>query len=676
MENTTVKDKKNGKTQNYNRPLPPSKDNRPKFPKRAVITGGMPYGNKGLHYGHIGGVFVHADIFSRFLRDRIGSDNVIFVSGTDCYGSPIVEYYKKGIESGEIEGSIEDFVLSCYEKQKDTLAEYNVSPNLYGTSAFGRAGEIHKALGEEFLNRLYNNGHIKKISSPQFYDPKHKVFLNGRQVIGKCPVPGCKGEKGYADECDLGHPYEPKELINPKSSISGETPEMREVSNWYIDLPEFKDELVKWSDTLQQIPGFRRFVISSIKEFLEPPVLYVKQEFEEELEKIISTLPKHEIREDKKSILIVFNTLEERESAASILNKAGIRFRAGKTLTPFRLTGNVDWSLPAPNIEDMNDLTFWVWPESLWTPISFTATYLESLGKDKDEWKKWWSSKDSQVYQFIGEDNVYFYSLAEMSIFMGFESENPAFDPEEGKLQLPKLIANCHLLQGDKKASSSGKIKAMMADDLLEHYTPEQLRAHFFALGLGMRPISFKPKPFNPNAQPKDADPVLKEGNLLSNVMNKMCRSCFYSAQTYLNGKLPYGKIDEQIKEEADQVILNWEQTMYRNEFHKSMSTLDKYIRSISKYHAKNMAKEMDKQKANDVLVNVFHMVKTAAFLLHPVAPKGTEMLKEYLNVDDRFFNWDYCFNDLYFFVEDAENHKLKELLPRVDFFEKHPSQF
>ena len=75
---------------------------RPSFPKRAVVTGGMPYGNKKLHFGHVGGVFVQADCFARFLRDRIGEENVIFVSGTDCYGSPIVESYRKLCETGEI----------------------------------------------------------------------------------------------------------------------------------------------------------------------------------------------------------------------------------------------------------------------------------------------------------------------------------------------------------------------------------------------------------------------------------------------------------------------------------------------------------------------------------------------------------------------------------------------
>ncbi len=71
---------------------------RPNFPKRAIITGGMPYGNKTLHFGHIGGMFVHADVFARFLRDRIGKENVVFVSGTDCYGSPIAEGYGKKVE--------------------------------------------------------------------------------------------------------------------------------------------------------------------------------------------------------------------------------------------------------------------------------------------------------------------------------------------------------------------------------------------------------------------------------------------------------------------------------------------------------------------------------------------------------------------------------------------------
>ncbi len=91
---------------------------RPEFPKRAVVTAGMPYGNKELHFGHVGGLFVHADTYTRFLRDRIGNENVIFVSGTDCYGSPIAASYRNLVEEGKIEGSIKDYVRKNYEKTK------------------------------------------------------------------------------------------------------------------------------------------------------------------------------------------------------------------------------------------------------------------------------------------------------------------------------------------------------------------------------------------------------------------------------------------------------------------------------------------------------------------------------------------------------------------------------
>ena len=106
-----------------------SRDNRPQFPKRAVVTGGMPYGNKTLHFGHVGGVFVFADVYARFLRDRIGKDNVIFVSGTDCYGSPIAEGYRKACEQG-FEGNIKDYVSRNHESQKKTIADYDIRNEL------------------------------------------------------------------------------------------------------------------------------------------------------------------------------------------------------------------------------------------------------------------------------------------------------------------------------------------------------------------------------------------------------------------------------------------------------------------------------------------------------------------------------------------------------------------
>lgn len=89
-----------------------SMNDRPSWPRRAIVTAGEPYGNKGLHFGHVGGVFVPADFFARFLRDRLGRENVIFTSGTDCYGSPIMESYRKLKENEGYDKSIGEYVES------------------------------------------------------------------------------------------------------------------------------------------------------------------------------------------------------------------------------------------------------------------------------------------------------------------------------------------------------------------------------------------------------------------------------------------------------------------------------------------------------------------------------------------------------------------------------------
>ncbi len=653
---------------------------RPTFPKRAVVTGGMPYGNKQLHFGHVGGVFVQADAFARFLRDRIGKDNVVFVSGTDCYGSPIVESYRKLKEAGEFDGSIEDFVRMNHESQKETLDKYGISLNLFAASGLDDAKKEHEKMTDELMETWYKNGFLEKLVTQQFYDAKADQFLNGRQVVGKCPVENCNSDKGYADECSMGHQYMPEDLIDPKSTLTGETPEMRDVTNWYIDLTKFHGLMEDFVEDISSREDVRPLVANTIKEFMSAPMVYVKNEFFEDYEAVKNQMPEHVLNTEanKTSFSLEFKDLNDRDAGRKVLANNNIRYRAGKTLVPFRLTGNVEWGVPSPVYEGEEGLTMWVWPESLWAPISFTRTYLNQSGKDKDEWKKFWCSEDAEIYQFIGQDNIYFYGIAEPVMFMATQGkENLTARPKENQMSMPTLVANNHILFLNKKASSSGEIKPPMAADLLAYYTPEQLRAHFLSLGLGLKSVSFQPKPLNPVAPENDPDPVLKEAKLLSNVFNRVARSCFYTAQKYNDGKLPYGEIDEDVLKEAKETILKYERFMYRFEFHSVMNLMDKYIRDANKYWAREIAvadKADDNQLRLKVLRNVFHMVRVAAVLMHPIAPQGTELLASYLNVSDDFWNWDKIFDTIYSFVGENE-HQLKFLEPRFDFFPLHESQ-
>ncbi len=662
------------------------------WPKRAVVTAGMPYGNKKLHFGHVAGVFVPADAYTRFLRDRLGASNVLFVSGTDCFGSPIQEGYRKACENEGFEGSIEDYVRRNHDAQKATLDAYGISLSIYEGSGLGRAGEVHRMVTDAVLRRLHENGHLNTMETLQFYDAKEGVFLNGRQVLGRCPVQGCKSEKAYADECDLGHQFNPEDLINPISTLSGEVPEMRPVRNWYFDLPNFHAQLQELADGLAADEEVRPVVVKGAKEFLVPPVMYIKNDLEDDYRAIADKLPAHvfhEAEKGKQSFEIEFACIEDRDKARDVLFEAGVRFRTGKALVPFRISGNVEWGVPVPELDGVEGLTVWCWPESLWAPISFSAAALESRGEALDAVRDWWCSPDARVYQFIGQDNLYFYGVAQPALWVGLEEGNAMQAvPAAGQLQQTRLIANHHILFGKTKASSSGAVKPPSADDLLEYYTAEQLRAHWLGLGLDQKSVGFKPKPFDPDESkredPRVADPALKEGALLTNVFNRLARSCFYEAQKSFEGLMPLGSVSAEVVERAHAAMAEYERIMHRSELHSIMTLLDEFVRWAQKRWADGIkaAEAADDEAARrQVLLDSFYLLRVCTLLMHPVAPAGCEKIAEHLNIPaERVFSWNEDFESMDELCSAEERacgrHAVVELPPRTDFFGKHPSQF
>ena len=272
---------------------------RPTFPKRAVITGGMPYGEKEIFFHHIGGYFVHADIFTRFMRDRIGAENVLFVSGTDCYGAGVVLGYEKAVEEGRFSGTLTDFVTRNHKNQKEILERYQISLDLYAASSLGEAGEVHTQLSAEIFETLYKNGKLKLEETMQFFDTEKEVFLNGRQVKGRCPIQGCKSENAYADECSLGHQYTPDELIDPISILSMKPPKRVPVKNWFFELPAYENQLVTALTEWEKDPACRSTLLKIIQEFLRKPSIHIKKELIDDI-KNLSDLPQYTIIDDEK----------------------------------------------------------------------------------------------------------------------------------------------------------------------------------------------------------------------------------------------------------------------------------------------------------------------------------------------------------------------------------------
>lgn len=706
-------------------------ESRPAWPRRAIVTAGEPYGNKGLHFGHVGGVFVPADFFTRFLRDRLGRENVIFTSGTDCYGSPIMESYRKLRENEGYDKSISEYVESNHSRQAATLNKYGISCDIYGGSGLEPAAPIHEQVTAEIVNRLHERGVISKRSTLQFFDTSANTFLNGRQVIGRCPIQGCKSEKAYADECDLGHQFEPEELIAPKSQLTGEVPELRPVDNLYFDLPAYLDFMKDYTAELARDPQVRSVVSKTMEEWLLPAQLYIQNKFREAFDAIESELPEHTIVEpegNKSSFTVVFPSWKERDEAHAVLGRGGVRFRSGKALVPFRITGNITWGVPVPEIGGVHDVTCWCWPESLWAPISYTRAVLardaKRLGITEGvaaqdaalmgepsadstqlpeppythgslDWHDWWCSDDAAIYQFIGQDNIYFYCIAQTAMWEALD----------WNLHQSTVSANYHLLYMGKKASSSSQTPPPPADDLLNHYTCEQMRAHWLSLGLSEKPVSFSPKAYDTRVSGKDKDgneiracddkrvidPALKEGALLTGVFNRLARSCFYGIAvkeddeaSYRTGCIPAGEPSAEVMEASQQAALAFEQYMYKFETHHALSVCDEYLRAANKRwsEASKAAKNAEDDNAmTQALVNAFHELRVATILMHGIVPAGCELICEYFDIDPvAFFSWNHIFESTDCFIENlgetAGEHAVKPLPPRFDFFAKHPSQY
>ena len=198
------------------------------------------------------------------------------------------------------------------------------------------------------------------------------------------------------------------------------------------------------------------------------------------------------------------------------------------------------------------------------------------------------------------------------------------------------------------------------------------------ALGLGLKSVGFKPKPFNPQANEKEGDPVLKEGNLLCNAFNKAVRTAFHTCQKFLDSELPRKPVSDSVLNQAADCIVKFESAMLRHSFHEALALLDVYIRDINKFWTQSYKPGVAVETLNDeltqALVDTFHMVRVAAVLAHPIAPTGTEKIREFFNIDESFWDWKGIFTPLQDLVKPG--HKFKEMEAKTDFFPKHASQF
>ena len=216
--------------------------------KRYTITAALPYTNGPIHIGHLAGVYVPADIYARYLRNR-GKD-VAFICGSDEHGVAIALKAK-------MENKTPQQIIDYYDELiRNSFNSFGISFDNYSRTS----RKIHYDTSQEIFKDLNKKNIFQEIESEQLYDSEAKQFLADRYVIGKCPI--CQNTEAYGDQCEsCGSSLSATELINPQSTLSGSKPKMRNTKHWYLPLDKFENFINEWiikghkSDWKQNVYG-------------------------------------------------------------------------------------------------------------------------------------------------------------------------------------------------------------------------------------------------------------------------------------------------------------------------------------------------------------------------------------------------------------------------------------
>ena len=302
--------------------------------KPILVAVAWPYASGSRHIGHLAGAYLPADIFAR--QQRMVGNQVLMVSGSDVHGTPITV---RADEEGVTPQDIVDRYHNEFVRQWDELG---ISWDLYTSTGT----KNHSEVTQDMFMRQLANGHIDRRVTEQFYDPQAQRFLPDRYVEGTCPHCGYGDARG--DQCDnCGRTLDPIDLIDPRSKLSGATPEPRETEHFYFRLSDFQDQLEAWLKTRQ---GWRNHVLNFCLGWIEE----------------------------------------------------GLHDRA--------ITRDIEWGIELP-VDDLGEgKRIYVWYDAVIGYLSASKEWAAASG-DPEAWRLWWENPDAESYYFVGKDNIPFHAI-------------------------------------------------------------------------------------------------------------------------------------------------------------------------------------------------------------------------------------------------------------------------
>lgn len=307
-------------------------------PKRTTVTAALPYANGPLHIGHIAGAYLPADIYVRYLRQR--GEDVLFVCGSDEHGVAIT--LKAKMERTTPKEIIDKF----HALNKGTFERFGVDFDYYHRTS----EPIHHETSQDFFKKLYDAEEFTEKTSEQFYDEEYSQFLADRYITGTCPV--CGHEGAYGDQCEkCGSSLNPTDLKEPRSTLSGKAPVLKQTKHWYLPLDKYQPWLEKW------------------------------------------------LLEGKKG-----------QWKPNVYGQCSSWLHEG--LQPRAMTRDLDWGVDVP-LPDAEGKKLYVWLDAPIGYISSTRQWAKENNKDWElYWKKQPNEEDNaRLIHFIGKDNIVFHCI-------------------------------------------------------------------------------------------------------------------------------------------------------------------------------------------------------------------------------------------------------------------------
>tara|TARA_B100000768_G_C11280455_1_gene378283 strand:- start:1278 stop:3467 length:2190 start_codon:yes stop_codon:yes gene_type:complete len=310
-------------------------------PHRLMMTSALPYANGPIHIGHVAGAYLPGDIRARY--ERLAGNDVLWVCGSDEHGAAITLRAKKdGLTPRDIVDRYHGEMQSAFEGLDLSFDHYSRT-----------SSPKHHQNAQDFFKTLLDKGSFEVKTEAQFYDPEAQQFLADRYIVGTCPK--CTADGAYGDQCEkCGSALSPSDLIQPKSTLSGATPVLKDTTLWYLPMGRHEE----W-----------------LKDYIE------KGLFEGQ--------PHHDPQTWKAHVT---------GQCRSWID-GGLQSRA--------MTRDLDWGVSVP-VEGAEGKVLYVWLDA---PIGYITATMEWAEKNGKDWRDWWQSKDAELVHYIGKDNIVFHCL-------------------------------------------------------------------------------------------------------------------------------------------------------------------------------------------------------------------------------------------------------------------------